>query len=82
MGGKVVRFRTRPEVPASIRYTPDELAVLCAQQKKRSRRRTTRGAPGPTDAGPGQPLGGYLGRGTDGPPGIETLSAGLRHSWP
>ena len=34
MGGKVVRFRTRPEVPASIRYTPDELAVLCAQQKK------------------------------------------------
>ena len=26
--------RTRPELPASILYTPDELAVLCAQQKK------------------------------------------------
>ena len=54
--------RTRPELPASILYTPDELAVLCAQQKKRARRRTTRGAPGPTDTGPGQPLGGDAGR--------------------
>ena len=25
--------RTRPKLPASIRYTPAELAVLCAQKK-------------------------------------------------